>query len=245
MAFRRRSLAAISLMLCFVHGLCGQSAQTANAQAEFRVISLNDLTSLFYDSNGKKEVLRIGIGTFTRLYPAPRNRKVELYTEQPNPDLTKPPIKAPLAIATLPEGEGPFLIILYENIEDSGLKFKTLVIDHSLSAHPPDNYRVYNFSKRKLAVNLADQSMLLNRGQSETVPYPDTRKAWLKVAADQEDDGWLLVTSSPHVVGNNSRTTIFLVDLPVTERDPDPKGIAVRRMKERITTDELGVQHLQ
>lgn len=245
MAKRRRDLTLFSILLFFAHNSFGQNAPSADEQVKFRVISLTDTTSVFYDGEDEKETLRIGIGTFTRLYPAPRDRKVELYTEESNPDPTKPPIRVPLAKATLPSGEGPFLVILYQNRDGSGLTYDTTVIDHSLNAHPTDNYRTFNYSKRNLAVQLAEKEFLLKKGQSENVPYPNTRKAWLKVAADDQKNGWLVVTSSPHVVGNNSRTTIFLVDLPSTERDPDPKGIAVRRIKERILTNEFGEQYVR
>ena len=245
MVKRRRSLTLLALLLFFAHNSFGQNASEADGQAKFRVISLADTTSVFYDDDDKKKLLHVGIGTFTRLYPAPRDRKVELYTEEPNPDPSKPPIKVPLARAILPAGEGPFLVILYQNRNESGLTYNTTVIDHSLSAHPADNYRVFNYSKRNLAVQLADKEFLLKKGQSANVAYPNARKAWLKVAADDREDGWLVVKSSPHVIGNNSRTTIFLVDLPSTPRDPDPKGIAVRRIKERITTDEFGEQHIR
>ncbi|GHB96690.1 hypothetical protein GCM10007047_10750 [Cerasicoccus arenae] len=205
---------------------------------------MSDLATLFYDVDGKKEVIHAGLGAFSRLYPSPSNRRVVFYREDPNPDPRKPPIKATVADATLPSGEGPYLVLLISNPSPEGFPFSTLVIDHSLKVHPANNYRVFNFSKRRMAVRLAEKDMLLNRGESETVPYPDARKAWLKVAADEEGS-WLVVTSSSHSVGSDSRTTVFIVDIPPSERDPDPKGVVARRMRERIVTDEFGEQHVK
>ncbi len=96
-----------------------------------------------------------------------------------------------------------------------------------------------------MAVQLAGQEMLLSRTQSQIVPYSEDHEAWLKVAAENDKEGWLVVTSSSHAVGADSRTTIFLIDIPPSERDPDPLGIVVRKMREQIVEDEFGVKHVQ
>lgn len=243
MAFSRRSLILLVFftLLSVLNGQPGGEEQPV----EFRVIALSDFATLFYDIDGEKEVIDVGLGTFSPLYPAPTNRQLMFYREEPNPDPTKPPIKAPIARASLPGGQGPFLVLLLDGPSPEGLQYRTFVIDHSLNAHPANSYRAFNFSRRRMAVKLADKDMLLDRGQSDTVKYPSTRKAWLKVAADDEDEGWLVVTSSSHNVGSDSRTTVFIVDLPSTERDPDPKGVVVRRMRERIATDEFGEQYVR
>src|SRR5690606_12902030 len=137
------------------------------------------------------------------------------------------------------------LILVYPAPAGAPHPLATLVINNSLTDYPANTYRVFNFSKRRLAVNLAETNLLLAPLQSEQVPYPSTRKAWLKVAAAENDGTWLLVNSSPHAVGSDSRTTIFLVDIPPSDRDASPKGIIARRMRERIVTDEKGLQHLR
>lgn len=213
---------------------------------QFRVVSLSGVVTFLFDVEKKQEVLNPGAGSFSRLYPSPKDREIVFYREVPNADPKLPPTKAPVAKAKLPpQKPGPFLIMLVNNPAGSELEFNALVIDHSLEAHSANSYRVFNFSKRRLAVNIADTKLLLDGGRNETAPYPASRKAWLQVAADEKADGWLLVSSSPHPVGSNSRTSVFLVDIAPSERDPNPKGIVARRIRETITTDEKGIQHVR
>lgn len=213
---------------------------------QFRVVTMSGVETFFFDVEKKQEVLTPGVGSFSRLYPSPKNREVVFYTMAANPDPKLPPVKVSVAKAQLPgQKPGPFLIVLAANPATAELKFSALVIDHSLEAHPANSYRVFNFSKRRLAANVAGVKMVLPTGQHENAPYPNSRKAWIQIAADEKDDGWLLVSSSPHPVGVNSRTTIFLVDITPSERDPNPKGIVARRIRETIITDDKGVQHVE
>lgn len=244
MALCRRSLIFL-VAFVFLSRLYGQPHSNKEEITEFRVIALADFATLFYDINGEKEIIDVGLGTFSQLYPASADRKLVFYREEQNPDPSLPPIKVPIAKATLPGSEGPFLVLLLDTPSSEGLEHSTAVIKHSLNAHPANTYRVFNFSKRRMAVRLADKDMLLSRGESDTVAFPNTRKAWLKVAADNKDSGWLVVTSSSHNVGSDARTTVFIVDIPASKRDPNPKGVVVRRMRERITTNEFGEQYVR
>lgn len=224
-------------------------AQTPSGEApaaQFRVVSISGVETFLFDVDKKKEVLSPGAGSFSRLYASPKNRELLFYRETANTDPHLPPTKVPVAKATLPpQAPGPFLVLIAPNPAGAELAFNAVVFDHSLEAHPSNAYRVFNFSKRRLAVNIADTRMVLEQGATQTAPYPATRKAWLQVAADEKDAGWLLVSSSPHPVGANSRTTIFLVDIAPSELDPDPKGIVARRIRETIYTDDQGVQHVR
>ena len=235
-------------------GLLPLAAAVSHAQApvaveppvQFRVVAMSGLETFFFDVDKKKEVLNACVGAFSRLYPAPKSRDVIFYMEVPNADPKLPPVKVPLAKAILPaQNPGPFLILLTKNPAGAETKFSALVIDNSLEAYPKNTYRVFNFSKRRLAVRLAEKSLVLVSGQSQEVPYPDTRKAWLQVAADENEAGWLLVSSSAQPVGTNTRTTVFLLDIAPSELDPNPLGIIARRMRETIITDDKGVQHVQ
>lgn len=249
MALTERHLipAVIGLLCLFLPHLHAQETPAAPAPLpQFRVVAMTDLATLFYDADKTKEIVNAGVGSFSRIYTAPKNRLVVLYTEVPNADPALPPKKVILAKAQLPaQKPGPFLIMLNKNPAGAEMEFSTMVLDHSLEAHPAQTYLVFNFSKRRLAVNLADTNLVLSTGQSEKVAYPDTRKAWLKIAADEQTDGWLLVSSSPHAVGANTRTTVFIVDIPPSERDPNPKGIVARRIRETIYTDDAGVHHVR
>jgi hypothetical protein len=249
MALSKRHLisAVIGFLFLLSPRLHAQQGAAAPATpAQFRVVAMTDVASLFFDVDKTKEFVNAGVGTFSRIYPVPKNHEVILYTEVPNADPTLPPQKVILAKAVLPaQKPGPFLIMLNKNPAGAEIAYSTRVLDHSLEAHPAQTYLVFNFSKRRLAINLADKNLVLATGESDRVPYPDTRKAWLKVAADEQPDGWLLVSSSPHAVGANTRTTVFLVDIPPSPLDPNPKGIVARRIRETVYTDDAGVQHIR
>ena len=244
MAFSLRHLTALLLATLAIAKLSAQPAQPAPPQ--FRVVSMSDVETFLFDVEKKQETLYASIGAFSRLYPAPQSRELSFYKEDPNPNPALPPIKTPLAKARLPgDSPGPFLVVIHRTPQGFALPFETFVINHSLAEHPIDNYRVFNFSKRRLAVSLAETEIVLDQGQSRSVPYPDTRKAWLKVAADEQSGGWLLVNSGTHTVGAGTRTTIFLVDIAPSALDPNPRGIVARRIRESITTDEKGFQQIR
>tara|TARA_R100000027_G_scaffold27497_2_gene19900 strand:+ start:3006 stop:3629 length:624 start_codon:yes stop_codon:yes gene_type:complete len=207
---------------------------------------MSDIETVLFDTDEEQVVLTASVATFSRLLPAPKDGNILFYKETPNPEPGEPPIKTPLAKAKLPaQGSGPYLILLIRNPPTQELRFSTVVLDHSLEEFPANTYRIYNYSKRQLAVQLAKVNAVLDTRDSTSIPYPDTRKTWLKVAANDQDEGWLVVRSAPQPVGTNSRTTVFLVDIPPSERDPNPLGIVDRRIKERIYTDEFGVQHIR
>ena len=251
MALAQRHLIRAILGLClfaFASIARAQSPAPAavNAPVLFRVVTMSQVETLFFDAGKTRETINAGIGSFSRLYPAPKSLTVTFYKEVPNPDPKLGSLRVTLAKAQLPAGKpGPFVIILNRNPAGSELDFASLVLDASLDAFPAKTYRVFNYSKRRLAVRLADVNLVLSTAQSDFVPYPATRKAWLQVAADEKNDGWLLVSSSAQAVGANSRTTIFLVDIAASDRDPNPKGIVARRIRETIVTDDKGVQHIQ
>lgn len=249
MALTQRYLIRAVVSLLFLTALVAR-AQTPPAPEppppQFRVVTMSGVETFCFDVEKKQEVLTPGVGSFSRLYPSPKNREVVFYIVVPNPDPKLPPIKVSVAKAKLPpQTPGPFLILLNKNPAGTELKFSTLVIDNSLETYPINTYRVFNFSKRRLAANVAGVKMILTTGQNENAPYPSTRKAWIQIAADEKDAGWLLVSSSPQPVGTHSRTTIFLVDIAPSEADPNPKGIVARRIRETIVTDDKGVQHVQ
>lgn len=244
MALPQRNL--IATALAWLGWFCASLvAQPAAEPASFRVVSLVETAALFYDAGPAKTRINAGIDAFSTLHSAPASREIVLYTEIPAPEPGRPPVKQPLARTRLPAASlGPFLVVLYPG-GVSGLKFDSFAIDQSLDAHPAQTYRVFNFSKRQLAVNLADQNLLLAPRESGRVPYPNDRKAWIKVAASTAGNDWLLVRSSSHPVGPGTRTCVFLMDIPPTEDVPNPTGVVIRRIRETITTDEAGVQHVR
>ena len=249
---RRHLIPALAglFLLAFCTALRAQPSAPEPAPAQFRVVTMTQVETLLFDVGKTTETINAGVGSFSALYPAPRDGAVVFYQKVPAADPALPPIKKPLAQVRLPAAKpsappGPFLIILDRGAPGAAVAFDARVIDASLEAHPAGTYRVFNFSRRRLAVNLADTKLLLERGANQNAPYPSSRKAWLQVAVEKPAAGWILVSSSAHPVAPDSRTTVFLVDVAASERDPDPEAIVVRRIRETIATDATGARQIR
>ena len=258
MAFSQRHLIAACIGTLSLIASNGYAQAQASTEAQFRVMSVSGLQSLFFDVDKETKYVTASAGSLSRLYPAPKNRKVVFFQETPNPDPKLPPIKTLLARAQLPAGSpGPFIILINRNSRGDGPKFNTMVLDHSLDEFPAKTCRVYNFSKRQLAVRLDETNMLLAKFESGSAPYQNASgtdsssgaggpvKIWIKVGVKAPDGNWLVVRSVSQTVGSNSRTTMFIVDLRPSEHGPDPLGVIVRPVRERIYTDPEGVQHVR
>lgn len=235
MAYQRRSLICILLgLVCapFIHG------QQEDAPVQFRLLTMSDVATLLYEVDGEETELYATSGAFSPYYNAPANGLIELYKKQPSPKAGQPDIKVNLAEIKLPEGPGPFMVVLREKENSGQLAYDWVAYDSSLDAHPPRSYRTINLSKRRMAVRLANQDSLIDPGETSIVDYPAERKVWLKVAVNSPEDGWIKVVSSPRMVDVNSRKTFLLVDLPPTDREAEPLGIVVREISEQIVEQD-------
>ncbi|WP_309381352.1 hypothetical protein [Cerasicoccus frondis] len=200
---------------------------------------MSNSISLLYDGDEEEQRVYATPSSFSPWLTAPPNRNVAFYRKTPNPQADGAPIKQVLAQTKLPAGPGPFLILVNENPNDDTLR--TVVLEHSLDAHPLAEYRVINLSKRRLAIRLADHNMLLDSGKTEKTAYPEGRKTWLKVAVNDEENGWIKVVSKPRPVDNTTRATLVIMDIPPTRQDPNPIGLIVREARESVVADEAGV----
>src|SRR5690606_37138330 len=99
----------------------------------------------FYDVEGGTEDIDAVPSSFSRFYPAPKNGRVVLYRKLPAEEPGGVPLKIAVAEARLPEGDGPFLIVLKKKQSLEGELFDSAIIDHSLRAHPKGTFRVFNF----------------------------------------------------------------------------------------------------
>lgn len=204
------------------------------------MLSVSNSVSLLYDQDGEPQRIYASPGYFSQWLEAPDNRALTFYKELPSQDGQGAPIKKTLAQAKLPAGEGPFLILMQQ--KEGKDELFTTVLDHSLGVFPSSQYRILNLSKRRMAVQLADQNMLLKPGQTERVAYPSTRKTWLKVAVNDKESGWIKVVSKPRPVHDTTRTSIIIMDIPPSEKDPDPMGVIVREAREQIQENQEGDQ---
>ncbi|WP_269522389.1 hypothetical protein [Coraliomargarita parva] len=239
MVIKRRGIRFIVIGLLLVLRIHGEES---SAPVQFRLIALGNVVEMLYEVDGHAEKIYASPGGFSRYYDAPERRKLLFYREETAPPEIGGLVKVPLANVTLPGGSGPFLIVLKPVQNEAAPYYQHAVFDASLDVHRNGYFRIFNFSKRKMAVQLARKNMVLASAQSELVQYPEESKAWLKVAvSNQKDDGWMRVSSSPRAISENTRITIFLVDIPPSEQDPNPLGVAVREFRERIYENESGL----
>ncbi|WP_309386191.1 hypothetical protein [Cerasicoccus frondis] len=201
---------------------------------------MHDTPQFYYDYEGETKKLFVSAGSFSQLYEAPLDGRIQFYVEEISDD-GLPPVKKPVAQMNLPSGEGPFLVVLRTEFRDGKPYYRSAVIDASIEQHPVGAFRVFNFSARDMAIQLSGQSLLLKALDSTVVDYPEERKAWLKVAVADDDEGWIKVVSSPRSVSSRTRTTFFLTDIPPSEGDPNPKGVSVREFRERVLETENGI----
>ncbi len=240
MAQYRRNLILLLVVLCACgHGFAASEKNQKEKPVQFRMFSLFDTISVLYDTDTGTERIFATPNIVSPWFDAPRNGKLNLYRELPSETPGMPKRKETLVDVTLPDGPGPFLIILRKKSDGDG-GVAALVLEHSLEAHQPMTYRVFNFSKRRMAVRLADQDMLLEPGKLSVANYPEGRKAWLKIAVDQQDSGWIKVVSRPRPVRDTTRSTLVIMDIPPTEADPDPIGVIVQEVRETIVEGENG-----
>ena len=241
MDYQRRSLIILFLASC----LCGMvlSAQSyAELPPKFRLLCLSGVTTVYFDSDSVATTLYPNPRRFSELIDAPANRRLEFYVERETDDPVEPIVRVPIARAVLPAGDGPFLVVLSEAAATSSLKFNSIVINHSLQKHPIRSFRTFNFSKRNMAVRLAESDMLLKPAESYLVPYPNGSKAWLMIAAESQDSGWLKVVGKPRSIEEQTRTSFFIVDSTDTNALKNRKSVTLIEIKERVIEGERGTQ---
>ncbi|WP_309381890.1 hypothetical protein [Cerasicoccus frondis] len=234
MAYTRRSLICHWLVLLILP--LTVQAQRAEDVVEYRVTSLDNISEFLCEIDGDERTVYASLGALSPALVAPDNRKVEYYDYIDAPDPKLPPIKRPLAQFKLPAGVGPFLTVLSSTESGQGLPYSAIVFDQSLESHPSGQFKAYNFSKRRIAMRVGEHDLILQPGETGLIPYPADRKVWIKVAIESAESGWILTQSSPVPVSADTRTTLFVVDIPPSERDPNPKGVVLRKMRERVST---------
>ncbi len=224
------------LLLACISRIHGQGEQPV----KFRLVSMHDIPQFYYDYEGEPQKLFVSAGSFSQLYEAPLDRRIRFYVET-TPTDSSAPVKVPVAQMNLPSGDGPFLVVLRTEFRNGEPYYRNAIIDASIDSHPVGAFRIFNFSKRDMAVQLSGENLLLKSGESKVVSYPEERKAWLKVAVADDDEGWIKVVSSPRSVSSRTRTTFFLTDIPPSEGDPNPKGVSIREFRERTVETESGI----
>jgi len=105
------------------------------------------------------------------------------------------------------------------------------VIEDSWATHPVKTVRVFNFSRRRAMVKLADSIVELPTTESHVFPYPDGDQVWLQ-AATRENETWVLRVGGPQATLPKARSTVVLIDQQPSIERTNPRAVLVRNFIE-------------
>jgi hypothetical protein len=217
--------------------LCAASLTTSllgqtqpEKQVLFRTLAVgNDaaFSGLFYDYKGKPVALNAGSNNLSTLLPSPPNGRLSLYRQTPPPAPGEPPGKVPVTEVLIGK-EGPYLILLASTpntIPPLNRKVIPLVVDESVETHPLLAIRLFNFSKRRIAVQInSDAAELATADSHIFTPPPVTPMIPFKVAT-QESSAWELRLSSQTPIIEQTRSIVVITDIEPTPERPNPVDI--------------------
>jgi hypothetical protein len=218
-------------LLCAVSLATSLRGQTQpEKQVLFRTLAVgNDaaFSGLFYDYKGKPVSLNAGSSNLSTLLPSPSNGRLSLYRQTPPPAPGEPPGTVPVAEVLIGK-EGPYLVLLASTpntIPPLNRKIAPLVVDESLETHPMLAIRLFNFSKRRIAVQLNSEAVELATSESHIfTPQPETPMIPFKVAT-QESGAWELRLSSQTPVIDPTRSIMIVTDVEPSPERPNPVDV--------------------
>lgn len=202
-------------------------ASAARAQSEppvttFRTLALGaDVAEIFYDLRGKPVPVTAVSTGLSAPCEAPPGGEVVFYRLQP----VEPPGAAPLRVNVAEvrmNDAGPYLVFMAANPETpAGIRVQA--VEDSWKTHPAETIRLFNFSRREIAVRIVIKDLVveLTSGQNRVLPYGASGQFWMQ-AATKEAEGWVMRVSAPQVGPPGARITAILfdqkpsVDRPVT-----------------------------
>lgn len=230
MALLQRHLTALA---AFVTGLTVPGvtsfAQSAPPPVMFRTLAVGNsaaVANLFYESKGRSVPLLAGSLNLSPFYPAPDDGHLVIYRELPAiPPETKPRKLVVAETRLVPTG--PSLVMLAATIQAGSPGVTALTVNDAWDAQPADTVRVFNFSRRRTAIQLESATVELATAQSRVLPLaPDSRIADLKIAV-WEKEAWQLESANPPAIIPRTRLVIVITDLEPTPQNPRPTEVNV------------------
>lgn len=203
--------------------------------AKFRTLALGsvDVADVFYDFKpGRTISVSATGGNFSPPYPVPVSGVVSLYRMVPPVPPETKPRRLSLGEVTLGKG-GPWLVLMKApGAVDAPLQLQA--IDDSWASHPVHTMRIFNFSKRRAAVNMGESTFELSTGGSRIISYPSsaTSQVWMKVAL-MEESGWELRVAGPKAMIPKTRSTFILADGPIEPGRSDFIGVNTSTLIDR------------
>lgn len=216
-----RRLPGGMLVICVL----GLFAPVGHAQSEappavFRTLAFSsDVSEVFYDLNGKPVPVAAAAAGMSMPYEIPAGGRVVFYRLQPADPPGGKPRRVTVAEANL-SGPGPFLVFMSARPESPG-GIWVQVVEDSWATHPADTIRLFNFSRRNVAVKIVIKDVVaeLAPGQEKILPYVANGQFWMQ-AATKEAGGWVMRVSAPQVAPPTARITAILFDQQPTPDRP-------------------------
>jgi hypothetical protein len=229
---RARDHLRLTVMLL---GVLAVFAAEVRAQPEpkppvtFRTLALGaPVAGVFYELEGKPVAVGAGSSGFSSSYVAPAAGRVGFYRLVPAERPEEKPRRVPVAEVQVGKG-GPYLVLMIVDPETAAIS--TMLVEDSWETHPVKTARVFNFSRRRAMVKLAEEIVELPTTESHIFPYPDGNQVWLQ-AATKENETWVLRVGGPQVTLPKARSTVVLIDQPPSIERRNPYAVLVRNFIE-------------
>lgn len=224
------TLSVLLINAAFTQVAHAQPDSSANAAAPspvtFRTLAVGNpagVEKLLYESQGKSVPLQANTLDLSPAYFAPPGGRVALYRETPAVPPETKPRKVPIAEAQL-GATGQYLLLL---AAANGGKVTPLAIDDSWSAQPPETLRVFNFSRRRVAIQIGNEASELTTSQSIVAPFPkNSRIVDLKVAVWEKNE-WLLASNNPPALIPRTRLILVITDMAPSPENPRPVEVDI------------------
>lgn len=233
MALLKRHLTkALGLFALFTTSLTAilHGQAQSEKQVIFRMLAAGDdsaLHGLLYDYKGKPVPLNATSSNLSSPLPSPPGGRLPIYRLTPSPTPGEPPVKTPVAEAMIGK-DGPYLLLLAagpNNLPPQERKIVPMVVDASLEAHPLNSIRLFNFSARKIAVQLGTETVELASGGTHLIAPPSGNPMVPFQIATSEAGSWNLRLSSQTPVIDSTRSIMVVTDIEPTPERPNPVDV--------------------
>jgi hypothetical protein len=218
-----RRLSGVMLAVMALVSLMGFTpavrAQSEPAPVTFRTLGIGgNVSDVFYDRGGKPVLVTASSAGLSMPYEAPSGGRIVFYRLVPAETPEGAPHRVIVKEAHM-TGTGPFLVFMGVR-EGAPGGVLVQVSEDSWQTHPAETIRLFNFSRRDLAVRIVIKDLVveLNSGQDRVLPYGATGQFWMQ-AATKETTGWVIRVSAPQVAPPKARITGIVFDeLPTADR---------------------------
>lgn len=226
MAYLKRHLTLLAaLAACSLASLPGLAQTDAAPPPSFRTFGVGSTAAtagLFFEIKGKAVPLIIDSHGLSPSYPVPASGVVSLFRQAPPAAPGEPPRRVPVADARLAKSGPALLALVAVPTGLSSRRISALPMDDSQETHPSDSARIFNFSRRTVALQTSAGPVELPSGASHIVPYPEKgRVIDLKIAI-REKGGWMLCSTSPQGIIPKTRMIVVIADDDPTPENPSP-----------------------